>query len=130
MAAVYIVYAFVLSNVEKVPFNGQNFRPGQLDIYIAEQSEKLQDQLEREPVPKPAYIPQSEVFLAKMNSVLDKDLNVFWPVPSSVEIMVDKKYRMPVVGEVNDVSVEHIRAVGLYSESCDYRGECRVRRFV
>jgi hypothetical protein len=55
-------------------------------------------------------VPQSVSFLAKINSVLDKDLNVLWPVPSSVETMIDKKYRMPVVGSVNDVSVEHIRA--------------------
>jgi len=110
LGALYIVYAFVLSNVEKVPFNGQSFNPGQLDIYIAEQSDKLQSQLEREPVLKPAYIPQSEVFLAKMSSVLDKNLNVFWPVPSAVEIAVDKKYHTPVVGDINDVSVERITA--------------------
>jgi hypothetical protein len=110
LGALYIVYAFVLSNVEKVPFNGQSFSPGQIDTYIAEQSDKLQSRLEREPFLKPAYIPQSGVFLAKMSSVLDKDLNVFWPVPSSVEITVDKKYRIPVVGEVNDVLAGHIRA--------------------
>ena len=91
-------------------FDNQKFRPGQLDIYIAEQSEKLRERLAREPIPKPPYVPQSVSFLAKMNSVLDKDLNVLWPVPSSVETMVDKKYRMPVIGSVNDVSVEHIRA--------------------
>lgn len=111
LGALYIVYAFVLSNVEKVPFNGQSFGPGQLDIYIAEQSDKLRARLEREPILKPAYIPQSEVFLAEMNSVLGEDLNVLWPVPSSAEITVDKKYRIPVVGEVNDASVERITAV-------------------
>ncbi len=104
------MYAFVLSNVEKVPFNGQSFSPGQIDTYIAEQSDKLQSQLEREPGLKPAYIPQSKVFLEKMNSVLDKNLNVFWPVPSSVEMTVDKRYRIPTVGEVNDVLAGHIRA--------------------
>jgi hypothetical protein len=111
LGAMYIVYAFVLSNVEKVPFNGQSFSPSQIDIYIAEQSDKLRARLEREPVLKPAYIPQSKVFLEEMNSVLGKDLNVFWPVPSCVEITVDKKYRIPVVGEVNDVSVDRITAV-------------------
>ncbi|MGB7582167.1 MAG: hypothetical protein WBL85_06950, partial [Sedimentisphaerales bacterium] len=110
LGALYIVYAFVLSNVEKVPFNGQSFSPGQIDTYIAEQSDKLQSQLEREPSLKPAYIPQSKVFLEKMNSVLDKNLNVFWPVPSSIEMTVDKRYRIPTVGEVNDVLVGHIRA--------------------
>ena len=110
LGALYIVYAFVLSNVEKVPFNGQSFSPGQIDTYIAEQSDKLQSQLEREPGLKPAYIPQSKVFLEKMNSVLDKNLNVFWPVPSSIEMTVDKRYHIPTVGEVNDVLVGHIRA--------------------
>ena len=109
LAAIYVLYAFVLRGPELI-FDNQKFSPGQLDIYIVEQSEKLKERLAREPIPKPAYLPQSVNFLAKMNSVLDKDLNVFWPVPSSVETMVDKKYRMPVIGTVNDVSVEHIRA--------------------
>ena len=110
LAAICVLYAFALRGPELV-FDNQKFRPGQLDIYIAEQSEKLKERLTREPIPKPPYVPQSVSFLAKINSVLDKDLNVLWPVPSSVETMVDKKYRMPVIGSVNDVSVEHIRAV-------------------
>ena len=104
------MYKFVLSSSSEVLFDGLTFRPGQLDTYILEQSDKLQSRLEREPVLKPAYIPKSKDFLAKMNSVLGEDLNVLWPVPSCTEITVDKKYRIPVVGEVNDVSVEHIRA--------------------
>jgi hypothetical protein len=109
LAAIYVLYAFVLRGPELV-FDNQKFRPGQLDIYIAEQSEKLKERLARDPIPKPPYVPQSVDFLAKMNLVLDKNLNVLWPVPSSVEMMVDKKYRMPVIGSVNDVAVEHIRA--------------------
>lgn len=111
LGALYIVYAFVLNNEEKVSFDGQNFSPSQIDTYIAEQSDKLQSRLERAPVFKPAYLSQSEAFLAKMNSVLDEDLNVLWPAPSAVEITVARKYHIPVVGDVNDVSVEHIRAV-------------------
>ena len=110
LAAIYVLYAFVLRGPELV-FDNQKFRPGQLDIYIAEQSEKLREQLAGNPIQKPPYMPQSVNFLAKMSSVLDANLNVLWPVPSSVETMVDKKYRMPVIGSVNDVSVEHIRAV-------------------
>lgn len=110
LGALFIVYKFVLSSGGEVPFNGQTFHPGQLDTYIMEQSDKLQARLEREPVLKPAYIPKSKDFLAKMSSMLGEDLNVLWPVPSAVEITVDKKYRIPAVGEINDVSVEHIRA--------------------
>ena len=110
LVAIYVLYAFALRGPELV-FDNQKFRPGQLDIYIAEQSEKLREQLAGNPIQKPPYMPQSVNFLAKMSSVLDANLNVLWPVPSSVETMVDKKYRMPVIGSVNDVSVEHIRAV-------------------
>lgn len=109
LAAIYVLYAFALRGPELV-FDNQKFRPGQLDIYIAEQSEKLKEQLARDPVPRPPYMPQSVNFMAKINSVLDNDLNVLWPMPSSVETMADKKYRIPVIGSVNDVSVEHIRA--------------------
>ncbi|MGA2070482.1 MAG: hypothetical protein ABSG97_03960 [Sedimentisphaerales bacterium] len=109
LAAIYVLYAFALRGPELV-FDNQKFRPGQLDIYIAEQSEQLKARMEREPIHKPPYVPQSVSFLAKMNSVLDKDLNVVWPVPSSGETMIDKKYHIPVIGSVNDVSLEHIRA--------------------
>ncbi len=110
LIAAYIFYAFVLRGPNEIPYDNQKFRPGQLDIYIAEQSEKLKDRLGREPVLKPAYVPQSISFLAKMNSVIDKNLNIIWPVPSAAETSVDKKYRMPVIGQVNDVDIEHIRA--------------------
>jgi hypothetical protein len=110
LGALYILYAFVLGGGTVVTIDGQQLRPGQIDIHIAEQAEILKNQLDRAPTPKPAYVPQSVNFVAKMNSVLDSNLNVFWPVPSSTEMSVDKKYRIPVIGHANDVSVEHIRA--------------------
>ena len=110
LLAIYVLYAFVWRGPELI-FDNKKFSPGELDKHIAEQSEKLKERLARDPILKPPYVPQSVSFLARINSVLDKDLNVLWPVPSSVETMVDKKYRMPVIGSVNDVSVEHIRAV-------------------
>ena len=110
LAAIFIIYKFVLQGPAKPVIDGSPISPGQLDIYIAEQADMLKERLEREPVPKPAYVPQSIGFMEKMNSVLDSNLNVLWPMPSSVESVVNKKYRIPVIGSVNDVDVEHIRA--------------------
>jgi hypothetical protein len=110
LAAIFVIYKFVLQG-PTLPYDNQTFRPGQLDIYVAEQAEKLKERLEREPIPKPAYVPQSISFLAKMDSVIDNNLvSVLWPMPSSVESVVNKKYRIPVIGDVNSIDVEHIRA--------------------
>jgi hypothetical protein len=110
LIAIYIVYAFVYQSRDGVKVNGVIVSPGEIDIKIAEQSEILKERLSREAVPKPAYMPQSDNFLARINSVLDSNLNVIWPIPSAAEKSVDKKYRIPVLGEVNDVEAEHIRA--------------------
>ena len=110
LGALFILYKFVLGGGTEVVIDNVPLRPGQVDIYIADQAELLKMRLEREPIPKPEYIPQSIGFLGKMNYVLDSNLNVLWPMPSSVESTVNKKYRIPVIGPVNDVDVEHIRA--------------------
>ncbi len=108
--AMYIVYSFVVVPRDNVPIDGQLLGPGEVDTYIAEQSEKLKERLSRNADPRPAYKPQSIEFLAKLNSSLDSNFSVLWPVPSATEKSVDKKYRIPVVAEINNVEAEHIRA--------------------
>jgi hypothetical protein len=110
LGCAYILYAYVLRSPYGLKYDGRTFGAGQLDIYIEEQAEKLKERLNREPVAKPAYEPQSNLFLAKMDSVVNIDTNVIWPVPSAVEAKIEKKYRVPVVGQVNDVAVDYIRA--------------------
>jgi hypothetical protein len=110
LVAAYIVYAFVLVGPTPPTIDGKKVGLGQLDIYIAEQADKLKERLDREPIPKPAYVPKSINFIEMMNHVIDSNLNVVWPMPSSADATVNKKYRIPVIGEVNDVDVEHIRA--------------------
>ena len=110
IVAIYILYAFVYQSPDDVLVDGLKIPPGEIDIRIAEQSEKLKERLSRDSVPKAAYKPQSVNFLATMNSVLDSNFTVLWPIPGATEKNVDKKYRIPSVGEVNNVEVEHIRA--------------------
>jgi hypothetical protein len=110
LLAIYIVYAFVLVGPTPPTINGQKVGLGQLDIYIAEQADKLKDRLDREPILKPPYVPKSINFIEMMNHVIDSNLTVVWPMPGSVESSISKKYRIPVIGDVNGVDVEHIRA--------------------
>jgi hypothetical protein len=110
LACVFVLYKYVLRSPNIIKYDDQNFSAGQLDIYTAEQAEKLKAQLSREPAAKAAYEPWSTRFLAKMNCTMSIDTNIIWPVPSSAEASVARKYRIPVIGEVNSVAVEPMRA--------------------
>jgi len=106
----YILYEYVVRSPYKLKYEGRNFGAGQIDIHIEEEAGKLREQLNREPTSKPAYKPRNALFIAKMNNTADFDANVVWPIPSAVDAKIDKKYRIPLVGQVNDVELDYIRA--------------------
>ncbi len=110
IAAVVILFMYVFRSPYVFEFDKRQFRPGQIDIYVAEQTEQLKQRLYSEPVTKEAYEPKSVQFLAKMESAVSVSGDIFWPVPSSVDVAIEKKYPIPSVGDVNNAAVEHIRA--------------------
>jgi hypothetical protein len=111
VACAYVLVRYVLLSPNVVTYDNRKFTPGQLDIYIEGQSEKIKERLNGVAAEmNKTYEPCSPVFIAKMDCTLEVDMNIVWPVPSSVEMKFEKRYRIPEVGQVKDVAAEHIRA--------------------
>jgi hypothetical protein len=111
LACVYIFYEFVIKSPDEFSYDGREFQAGHLDIYISEQAERLKRQLGGEPNTSKVHEPCSPAFISMLEEggwTMDKD--VVWPLPSAVESRIERRYRIPTVGGVKDVAVEHIRA--------------------
>lgn len=109
LVSAYILIAFVIQS-PKIPIDQQKLPPGQIDSYISEKAEKLKQKLNREPNQGASYEPCVPSFINMLNGEWALDSNVSWPLPGAAETRIEKRYRIPEIGEVNDVSVEHIRA--------------------
>ena len=104
----------VLLSPNYIEYDDEKFGPGEIDNYISEQAEVLEEKLKRKAETKEAYKPQLDSFDALFDSAMkDVDTNLYFPQPiiSTRDIRDDRKYNLPEVSNVNDVLVEHIRAV-------------------
>jgi hypothetical protein len=110
LLCVYVLFEYVLLSPNVCKYDNEKFTPSRLDRYIGVQAEKLKEQLNGEAAVKERYEPNASRFLAKMDCAVNVETNIAWPIPSSTELKIEKKYRIPTVGQVNDVSAEHIRA--------------------
>jgi hypothetical protein len=109
LLSVYIMIAFVIRS-PGIEIDGKELRPGQIDTYISEKAERLRQQLSREPNTSIAYEPCSPSFIKMLSGSWTLDTSIVWPVPRAMEARIVRRYRIPKVGEVNNISVEHIRA--------------------
>ncbi len=111
LLSAFIFFKYILLNPNEISYNGREFRPGQIDIYIGESADKLKIRLNGEPVSREDYKSQSEKFVSRMRCPVENiNTSFVWPLPEAVEKSIEKKYRIPVVGQVSEVSAEHIRA--------------------
>jgi hypothetical protein len=110
IACIYPMYRFVLSSPRVFKVNGRELRAGQVDIYISDKAEQLRQQLNREPDKRDYNEPCSPVFISNLAGNWHVDTKITWPVPYPVEQKIEKRYRIPVIGGVKNVTAEHIRA--------------------
>ncbi len=105
----------VLISPNYVKYDGKKFRAGKIDVYISGQAEVLSDKLNQPPQQPEPYIPRAGEFTALFESAIsDIDVSVSPPIPAFIQRdirMANRAYRVPRVGEVNDVAVEYIGAV-------------------
>ena len=96
-------------------YDNKKFGPDEIDSYIEGQTSVLETQLNRKAEPKEQpYDPKVDDFIAMLDSSLsDIDTGIALPQPEikTGPQISDREYRIPSVGEVTDVAIEHIRAV-------------------
>jgi hypothetical protein len=111
--AVFLITRVILSP-NKVSYDGRNFGPSAIDDYVYEQAQLLRQKLNQPPDQLEPYKPRVNEFLALLDSSISKIDTSLWPVVPyelGADAGVAGVYNLPRIGEVNDVAIEHIRAV-------------------
>ena len=113
LVCAWLLITHVLISPNVTSYDNKKFSSGDIDIYISEQAELLEDKLNRRPKPAPPYDPCFPGFSALIDlSILGIDASLYLPQPKSLmQVRAVRAYRIPLIGEVNNVEVEHIRAV-------------------
>ena len=114
LVCIWLFIAYVLISPTHVEHGGKRFSSGDIDNYILQQTKALEDKLNSKPQPKQPYESRVSDFVALIDSAIsniDVSLSPVQP-PVLEDIDINKgKYRLPLIGQVNDIEVEHIRAV-------------------
>lgn len=133
LVCIWLLFARVIFSQNVVSYDNKSFGPSGIDAYIEERARELQTEIKQ-----PAT--SSHVYQARLSGpvgpndlvrqgvwgnlnkgfggLLDSaiagvDRNVYPPLPMyTLDTAASKReYRLPTIGEVTDVAVEHIRAV-------------------
>ncbi len=114
LACVWLFLTRVLLSPNYVEYEGDKFSPGGIDDYIltSKDAADLKEKLSSKSEPK-SYERKKDIFVALVDSAIsDIDINAGWPLPIHSSMVSDRsKYRIPEIGEVNEVTIGYIRAV-------------------
>ncbi|UCF42977.1 MAG: hypothetical protein JSV99_10390 [Planctomycetota bacterium] len=114
LVCIWLFVAYVLIGRTYVEFDGKKFSSGGIDNYIVQQTKALESRLNSKPRLKQPYESRVSDFVAVIDSAISNIDVGLCPVQPPVleDIDINKgKYRLPLIGQVNDIEVEHIRAV-------------------
>jgi len=113
LVCIWLLVTRVVLGPNSVLYNGKKFSAGSIDAYINTQAEFLENKLNRQPQDRPPYKPRLGEYLALMKSAVNNiDVNIILPQPNKIAETGGKRmYRIPAISTLNDVKVEHIRAV-------------------
>ncbi|MFC1604936.1 hypothetical protein ACFL5F_07910, partial [Planctomycetota bacterium] len=114
LVCAWLLITRVILSPNTVSFENRNFSPSAIDNYVYEQAQLLRQKLNDPPDQLEAYKPKAGEFLALLDSAVNNvDTTLWLVVPNEVGTSagVAGIYSLPPIGEVNDVAVEHIRAV-------------------
>ena len=110
----WLLITRVILSPNTVSFDDRNFSPSSIDNYVYEQAQALRQKLSEPPDQLDEYEPKVDEFVAFLDSSINKIDTSLWPVVPyelAADAGVEGIYDLPTVGEVNEVAVEHIRAV-------------------
>ena len=112
---VWLLITRVILSPNTASYDSQNFSPSAIDNYVYGKAQDLRQKLNEPPEKLEPYKPKVGEFLALLDSAIsDIDISLWPAVPDeskAEEPRVAGVYRLPVIGEVNDVAAENIRAV-------------------
>ena len=114
LVCLWLFITRVLFSPNYIKYDNDKFAPGAIDNRISQQAAVLENKLNRKPEPKQLYEPRVDNFIALFDSAIsDIDISLGLPQPiiSSKGISDNRVYRIPLIGEVNGISAEHIRTV-------------------
>ncbi len=115
LVCLFLLFFWFFMSPNYVEYDGKKFGAGDIDAYISEQAEVLKDKLNRPPVQPESNLSRAREFSALVQSSIgDIDVSVSPPVPPFIlrDVRLDNRaYRIPYVGEVNDIKIQHIGAV-------------------
>lgn len=104
----------VLISPNYIIYENRKFQTGDIDVYISGQAVYLEDRLEVKPESKRQYTQRSDKFFSTVNSTLGRiNTDLYWPKPNETDEadVIKPLYALPMMPSINDISVEHLRAV-------------------
>jgi len=113
LVCAWLLITRVILSPNTVSFDDKKFSPSAIDNYVYEKAQDLSHKLDEPPDQLDPYKPRVDEFLALLDSSINNVDTTLWPVVP-YEVGADASagiYSLPPIGEVNDVAVEHIRAV-------------------
>lgn len=113
LICVWLLIARVLFSPNVVAYNEGKFSPSAIDNEILKEARDLAKTLNEPPEKLEAYEPKVNDFLAKLDSsISDLEIGSRTLAPrETVAADAVGVYDLPRIGEVNEVTIEHIRAV-------------------
>ena len=116
LVCVWLLITRVIFSPNEVAYGDGKYSPGSVDDQVYEEAVLLRDKINTPPTdPEPYQSKLSDFVDLLDSSISDIDVNLWPQVPYALDGVISGtgggQYRLPRIGEVNDVAVEHIRAV-------------------
>ncbi|MHC4417611.1 MAG: hypothetical protein ACYSU6_03380 [Planctomycetota bacterium] len=113
LVCLWLLITRVLISPTYVRYDDEKLGAGGIDGHILKEAELLEDRLNRKAKPKEPYARRVDDFGALVgSSISNVDVSLAPPLPPTLdEVRVKGRYRIPSIGQVEEVAAEHIKAV-------------------
>jgi len=113
LVCIWLLITRVFGTSNSVEISGRRFGPGEIDKYIADKvASQLDEQLRRPAGADKQYEPRLAEYKALVKSSIEQvDSNLYFAFPGAGRktVSISRTYRIPEIGQVNDVCVRHVR---------------------
>jgi len=108
IAALLILFIFVIGSPNAIEYDGKKLAPGQIDEFINRKAATVQEQLKKEPQDTNSYEPKAPLYLGLIkNSIKDVNTNINFPLPgypTGTVIAANRIYRLPTIEQIENPS--------------------------